>query len=142
MIDTQKVETALVMASDTFDPSNPNNTPLLHQKYSKHTHTWHPPTDLYETDLNYIVRVEVAGMDKEEFCVSLENERLDVSGSRPDIDLNRGYHQIEIPYGNFHTSVLLPSPVEGSLVKAEYHDGFLLVTLPKVIPTIIVIKEE
>jgi HSP20 family protein len=67
---------------------------------------------------------------------------LDISGSRPDLQLNRAYHQMEIPYGNFRSTIKLPSAVDGSLVTAEYHDGFLLVTLPKAFPTIIEIKEE
>ena len=70
-------------------------------------------------------------MNKEEFCVSLEDNLLDLSGSRPDINLSRAYHQMEIPFGNFRSTIKLPSAVDGSLVTAEYHDGFLLVTLPK-----------
>jgi HSP20 family protein len=110
--------------------------------YVNHPHNWHPPTDLYETDHAFIVRMEVAGMNKEEFCVSLEDNLLDISGSRPDLNLSRAYHRMEIPYGNFRSTIKLPSAVDGSQVSAEYHDGFLLVTLPKVTPTIIEIKEE
>jgi HSP20 family protein len=86
--------------------------------------------------------VEVARMKKEELCVKLEEDRLDISGSRPDLQLNRAYHQMEIPYGNFRSTIKLPSAVDGSQVTAEYHDGFLIVTLPKAFPTIIEIKEE
>lgn len=143
MIDTDKTELPLVLAPEQpFDSSNSNIERMMHHKYSTHPHTWHPPTDLYETEEAFIVRVEVAGMNKEEFCVSLDDTRLDVSGSRPDLSLNRAFHQIEIPFGNFRSTVNLPSPVEGTMVTAEYQDGFLMVTLPKVIPTIIEIIEE
>ncbi len=104
-------------------------------------HTWHPPTDLYETDDRFIIRVEIAGMNKEEFCVSLENNILTISGVRPDMNLKRSFHQMEIPFGDFKTSIELPSPVDSEKVNAEYRDGFLNIHLPKVLPTIIQIKE-
>lgn len=104
-------------------------------------HTWHPPTDLYETDDRFIVRVEIAGMDKEEFCVSMENNVLTISGVRADMSLKRSFHQMEIPFGDFKTSLELPSPVDANEVTAEYRDGFLNIHLPKILPTIIHIKE-
>jgi HSP20 family protein len=143
MIDTDKIELPLILAPEKpFESTDSNLERMMHHKFSTHPHTWHPPTDLYETEEAFIVRVEVAGMNKEEFCVSLDDTRLDVSGSRPDIALIRAYHQIEIPFGNFRSTIILPAVVDGTRVTAEYHDGFLLVTLPKVIPTIIEIKEE
>ncbi len=104
-------------------------------------HTWQPPTDLYETDEKFIIRVEIAGMNKEEFCVSLENNILTISGSRPDMPLRRSFHQMEIMFGDFKTAVELPSPVDADQVTAEYRDGFLNIHLPKIQPTIIQIKE-
>ena len=45
---------------------------------------WSPPTDVYETDKAYIVRVEVAGMREEDFEVAVENHTLHISGVRSD----------------------------------------------------------
>lgn len=104
-------------------------------------HTWHPPTDLYETDDKFIIRVEIAGMNKEEFCVSLDNNILTISGVRPDMPLRRSFHQMEILFGDFKTAAELPSPVDPDRVTAEYRDGFLNIHLPKIHPTIIQIKE-
>jgi len=92
---------------------------------------WSPPTDTYETDTAYIVRVEVAGMREEDFEVAVENHTLHVSGVRPDTSARRAYHQMEIRFGKFATSVGLPSPVDVEQSRAEYKDGFLTVTLPK-----------
>ena len=104
-------------------------------------HTWRPPTDLYETEDRYIIRVEIAGMNKEEFCVSLDGNTLTISGSRPDMQLRRSFHQVEIPFGDFKTSVEFSTPIDSDKVTAEYRDGFLNVHLPKTQPTIIQIKE-
>ena len=34
---------------------------------------WHPPTDVYETEDDFIVKVEIAGMRDEDFTVAAEN---------------------------------------------------------------------
>ena len=123
--------------------SNEEETPsvITWRLSVRRPHTWHPPTDLYETEDRYIIRVEIAGMNKEEFCVSLENNILIISGARPDMNLKRSFHQMEIPFGDFKTSIELPSPVDAEKVSAEYRDGFLNIHLPKILPIIIQIKE-
>jgi HSP20 family protein len=92
---------------------------------------WSPPTDFYETDDAYVVRVEVAGMREQDFEVSLENNFLVISGVRPDLPERRAYHQMEIRFGRFSTVVGMPGPVNVEEARAVYEDGFLVVTLPK-----------
>ncbi len=129
--------------SDETSSENPEQpTGVITWRVSvRRPHTWHPPTDLYETEEKFIIRVEIAGMNKEEFCVSLDNNNLTISGVRPDMPLKRSFHQMEILFGDFKTSVELPSPVDSDRVTAEYRDGFLNIHLPKTHPTIIQIKE-
>jgi HSP20 family protein len=92
---------------------------------------WSPPTDEYETDDAYIVRVEIAGMHEDDFDVSVENNLLFISGLRPDIPGPRAFHQMEIRSGKFATSIGIPGPVDLERAIAEYRDGFLTVILPK-----------
>lgn len=129
------------ISNTSGDDSDPQSGVITWRVSVRRPHTWHPPTDLYETDEKFIIRVEIAGMNKEEFCVSLENNILTISGSRPDMHLRRSFHQMEILFGDFKTSVELPSPVDADQVTAEYRDGFLNIHLPKIQPTIIQIKE-
>lgn len=92
---------------------------------------WNPPTDVYETDKAYIVRVEVAGMREEDFEVAIENHTLHISGFRSDSFAQRAYHQMEIRFGKFAASIGLPGAVDVETSRAEYKDGFLTVTLLK-----------
>jgi HSP20 family protein len=92
---------------------------------------WSPPTDEYETDDAYIVRVEIAGMHDDDFDVSVENNLLFISGLRPDIPGRRAFHQMEIRSGKFATAIGIPGPVDLERASAEYRDGFLTVILPK-----------
>ncbi len=98
-------------------------------------HIWSPPTDLFENEQNYVVRVEVAGMRQQDFSVVLDNNLLTISGSRPDTPERRAYHQMEVRFGEFSTTVAIPSPVNIEKSTAEYEDGFLVVTLPKAAPS-------
>jgi len=95
------------------------------------SHVWSPPTDLFELETEYVVRVEVSGMRQQDFSVQLENNYLVISGSRPDKPERRAYHQMEVRFGEFSTVVAIPGPVDAEKASAEYDDGFLLVSLPK-----------
>ena len=108
---------------------------ILHAvSWQVRSNVWSPPTDEYETEEAYVVRVEIAGMREEDFEVLLENDILLISGSRSDFPDRRAYQQMEIRFGKFATSVSIPGPVDVDQARAEYKDGFLTVVLPKVTP--------
>ncbi len=95
------------------------------------TGLWSPPTDVYETESHYVVRVEIAGMREEDFEITVENQFLSITGSRSDLPERRAYHQMEIRFGKFESIVGLPGAVDLDASRAEYKDGFLTVILPK-----------
>lgn len=103
---------------------------------------WSPPTDVYETETEVVVRVEVAGMREQDFEVALQDDTLFVSGIRPDVPERRAYHQMEIRFGKFASAVGLPASVNADEARAEYRDGFLTVVLPKSKPSQIRIKSK
>ena len=103
-----------------------------------HTVSWHvrssiwsPPTDVYETEENYVIKVEIAGMRDEDFDVAFENNILLISGYRSDLNERRAYHQMEIRFGRFELAVEIPGALDIERATAEYKDGFLAVVLPK-----------
>ena len=95
---------------------------------------WRPPTDVYETDSHVIVKVEIAGMQQEDFSVSLKAQVLMISGVRRDPAEKLAYQQMEILYGQFETEVYIPWTVDEDAIKATYQDGFLCVLLSKAVP--------
>jgi len=108
---------------------------ILHAiSWQVYSSVWGPPTDLFESEEALVVRVEIAGMKEEDFEVALENNVLLIAGTRSDSPERRAYHQMEIRFGKFATSVALPAPVDAESARAEYKDGFLTVTLPKAKP--------
>jgi HSP20 family protein len=94
---------------------------------------WTPPCDIYETDKEIGLMMELPSMRKEDVHVTLENNVLTVRGKREfDETFNReNYHRIERQYGEFMRSFTLPTVVEGRKGFAEFKDGLLKITLPK-----------
>lgn len=96
------------------------------------SYSWSPPTDVFETETSFVVRVEVAGMRQSDFSMNIEGNYLVISGARCDSPERRAYHQMEIRFGEFSTAIELPSGVNVENAAAEYEDGFLTVVLPKI----------
>lgn len=92
---------------------------------------WSPPTDVYETEENYVIKVEIAGMRDEDFDVAVENNILMISGYRSDLNERRAYRQMEIRFGRFELAVEIPVAFDMEKATAEYKDGFLIIMLPK-----------
>jgi HSP20 family protein len=110
-----------------FMATMPDRQWILHH----HGRTWRPPTDVYETEDNIVVKVEVAGMAEDDFAITFSEGALVVAGVRHDPSTKLGYHQMEIPYGEFRTDVYVSAAIDVDNIEASYTDGFLLVNLPK-----------
>ncbi len=101
-----------------------------HQHHAR-SRTWRPPTDVYETDDAVIVKMEIAGMNPDDIAISFIDRELVVRGNRRDVDEKNTFHCMEIPYGEFHTEVILPGAYQEDQIEAKYVHGFLYITLPK-----------
>jgi len=102
---------------------------------------WRPPTDIFEVENTFVVRVEIAGMREENFSIELNGRNLTVRGSRQDMPERRAFHQMEIHFGEFAIELELPNYIEADQVQAVYSDGFLRIQLPKARPRQIPIVE-
>lgn len=96
------------------------------------TMVWRPPTDIYETPDELIVVIELAGVTEDDMTVTLFSDLVVVEGRReqPVTDMN-AVHQLGIKYGDFRSEVVIHAPVDHNNVKAEYKNGVLIITLPK-----------
>jgi HSP20 family protein len=93
-----------------------------------------PRTDIAETENQYEVTAELPGFKPEEIHVELNRELLTISAERKEEKEEKGktFHRVERQYGTFRRSVTLPNAGEAEKVTAEYKDGVLAVTVPKV----------
>lgn len=92
-----------------------------------------PSLDLSEADDSYVVELEAAGFDPEEFDVSFSNNTLTIHGKKADQreEEERDWHRTERRFGSFTRQVTLPRNVEAEEIDAEYKHGILRIWVPK-----------
>jgi HSP20 family protein len=94
---------------------------------------WRPATDVYETEGEFVVQMDLAGMDAEQIEVVCDAESLTVRGIRPDRmgPGKRHFHKMEINVGPFVRRIPITTPVDPATAEARYQSGFLKVTFKK-----------
>ena len=95
---------------------------------------WVPNTDVYQTDNGLVVKVELAGMRSDHLEITVEGNRLRISGTRPDGCRASKVHFVvmEITYGPFESVLELPPGYDLGQAKAAYLNGFLRIDVPQV----------
>jgi HSP20 family protein len=93
---------------------------------------WRPRADVYETETQLVVQLDIAGMQAEDFSVEIADGVLTISGERiARGEGKRHYHAMEVQIGPFERRLRLPVPVDPESLRASYEHGFLEVRLTK-----------
>ena len=94
---------------------------------------WSPNTDVFETPESLIVKMEIAGINRDDLEITLNDRVLLVRGHRKDPCRQRrcSFRQMEIDYGPFERRIVIPRSVDGGHVRAQFNNGFLHIELPK-----------
>jgi len=94
---------------------------------------WQPVADVYETDETWVIKLELAGVGKEDFSLFANRGILTIRGTRRDEFEGkwRTYHQAEINYNEFERSFPLPQGTDEEAITALYKDGLLIITISK-----------
>lgn len=99
---------------------------------------WEPKVDVYETEQNFVVRAELAGVEGDDIQVHYIPDKhcILIAGTRrePGFELEQptGCHMLEIYYGEFEREIPLPPvPVRGQKIRARFQLGILLIQIPK-----------
>ena len=93
-----------------------------------------PSTDVIESEHALELRMDLPGVKPEDIEIQLEGNRLWVKAERHDEKLedSQRVHHVERFTGSYARSFELPASINGDEVAANYEDGILTVTLPKV----------
>ncbi len=94
---------------------------------------WAPRVDVHETPENFIVHLDVPGVDKNDIKVKFEDNTLTVTGERKYESRNeeKDFRHVERTYGTFTRSLRLAKDVDAQKIQAAYKNGVLEITLPK-----------
>jgi HSP20 family protein len=91
------------------------------------------PLDLWETDEAYMLQASLPGLEAEEIHVSIIDNQVTLSAEiKKDETVTDGQYVIrERRYGPLTREIILPTAVDSDEVQAEYEDGVLTLTMPK-----------
>jgi HSP20 family protein len=97
------------------------------------TTSYAPPVDIYEDEHNFVLKLEVPGIDEKDIDVRIENTTLTVHGERKieKEEKEENFRRVERQYGEFTRSFTLPSSVDPGQVTADYAKGVLKINLAK-----------
>jgi len=89
--------------------------------------------DVFEDSKNIVVRLEVPGLEQNDFEIEVRDDILIVRGEKGfEREKTQGrYHVMQCAYGTFYRTIPLPVSVTADKAQATYRNGVLKVTLPK-----------
>ena len=94
---------------------------------------WSPLVDITEDDHEYLFKVDLPEMKKDDVKVTMENGILYISGERKTEkeEKKQKFHRLERFFGTFERSFTVPEDADATKITAEFKDGVLKVHLPK-----------
>jgi HSP20 family protein len=110
-----------------------DHTPGKHQIKMKPSFGWEPPMDVFDTDAEFVVIMDIAGMNRKEISVFTDGEVLRISGVRKDIIPagKKQFHSLEIQVGPFQRLIGIPVAVVSDTLSTHYANGLLEIRLKK-----------
>lgn len=94
----------------------------------KSAEAWVPRMETYRKESEYVVRLDLPGVNPKDVDVQAEGNLLKITGERKSEDKGPDYK--ETFYGRFERTVALPSGLEADKITARYEHGVLEIRVP------------
>ena len=109
------------------------HTPAHYELKSRANLSWSPPMDVFETETDFVVIMDIAGMQRKDIGVFTDGNILRIQGVREEITPvgKKQFHSMEIQVGPFQRLIRIPVPVESTSISTSYSNGFLEVRLKR-----------
>jgi HSP20 family protein len=92
---------------------------------------WAPELETFLRDDQFVVRMDLPGVNKEDVNVEVTDDVIVIHGERQQTHQEErdGFYRSERSYGRFYREVQLPEGAQADSAKANYRDGVLEVTV-------------
>ena len=90
-----------------------------------------PPADVSSTDVGYVIRAEMPGVEKDALEITVEHGELIILGRRKPIEVTGELIYREIRPHDFRRVYELAPSIDATKITANIDQGILTVTLPK-----------
>lgn len=101
---------------------------------SKQNKTWCPAIEFNETDRELILKAELPGVKIEDLIINAQRKSISISGIC-DPEHSTGEKELipsQFNYGQIECNTPLPVAIQTEKTTAEFIDGILTITMPKV----------
>ena len=95
---------------------------------------WQPEVELRDNGEDLTLRIALPGIEKKDLDISVSRDAVTISGEHryEKKTEEKGYYHSEFRYGKFERVINLPVAVQNDKVEAEFKNGILNLTLPKI----------
>lgn len=92
-----------------------------------------PSVDIEEKEREFRITVELPGLKKEEIKIDIKDNLLSISGEKKKGKKteDENYYRAERTFGSFQRTFRLPEYADKDNIAAEYKNGILTVSIPK-----------
>ncbi len=91
---------------------------------------WVPNADVFARGEDLVIRLELAGVDREDIEITLHDNTLTVAGEREsDLEDDISFYVHERFYGAFRRSMTLPAGIDEDSISAYSDNGLLEITV-------------
>jgi HSP20 family protein len=89
--------------------------------------------DIFHSPNEMVVVCPIAGVDKTNIKVAIQDDVLTIRGERKKLDATAGKQALvrELYWGSFSRSIVLPDHIDRKGIDARVHEHLLIVTIPK-----------
>jgi HSP20 family protein len=110
-----------------------SRSPVPAEATAARTVDWAPIADIGETTTEYVIRVELPAVAKDDVKVTLDQGVITIAGERKSVSNSKDekMHRVESMVGKFERSFSLPEDVNAATVTCTTKDGILTVHIPK-----------
>ncbi len=93
-----------------------------------------PAVDMYQTDDEVVVKVALPGFKSNDVQINVTGDVLTLRGElkREEEKQEKAWHIREHRWGSFERSIALPTEVKADKANADFENGVLTISLPKV----------
>ena len=108
-------------------------SPTEHKLKMRPNLGWAPPTDVYETETEFVIAMDIAGMDRNNINVITDGKVLTIRGIRNEVAPagKKQFHKLEIQVGPFQRHIPIPVSIDSKNIFTNYSNGLLEVRLKK-----------
>jgi HSP20 family protein len=101
------------------------------------TGAWLPPVDIHEDAQQFLLHVDVPGVDPKAVEITSEQGVLTIRGRRAETvqQSGEGYRRIERIKGEFQRRFSLPEAADTQSIRAKATNGVLEISIPKLAQT-------